>query len=95
MTGVCPAFFPTNIINSGRFNTPAQHKMANQLMSQSRATADDVARRVMRVITRRQLYVFVPAVASVFWRLKRLMPRTVLNLIASRQKREKNLAAKQ
>lgn len=95
MTGVCPAFFPTNIINSGRFNTPAQRKMANQLMSQSRATADDVARRVMRAVTRRQLYVFVPAVASVFWRLKRLMPRTVLNLIASRQKREKNLAAKQ
>ena len=95
VTGVCPAFFPTNIINNGRFNTPQQRKIAAQLMSQSRATADEVARRVMRAITRRQLYVFVPTVASVFWRLKRLMPRTVLNLIASRQKREKALAGKQ
>lgn len=95
VTGVCPAFFPTNILNSGRFSTPQQRKVADRLMSQSRATADDVARRVMRAINRRQLYVFVPAIASVFWRLKRLMPRTVLNLIASRQKRENELAAKQ
>jgi NAD(P)-dependent dehydrogenase (short-subunit alcohol dehydrogenase family) len=95
VTGVCPAFVPTNILSNGRFCTPQQRKAADRLMSQSRATPEDVARRVVRAITRRQLYVFVPAVASVFWRLKRLMPRTVLNLIAGRQKREKNLAAKQ
>ena len=85
VTAVCPAFFPTNILNNGRFQKPEQRKMADRLMSQSRATADQVAKRIMRAITRRQLYVFVPTVASVFWRLKRLMPKTVLKLIARRQ----------
>ncbi len=35
-------------------------------------------------VERKQLYVFVPTVASIFWRLKRLMPKTVLKLIARR-----------
>lgn len=87
-TAVCPAFFPTNILHSGRFQTAQQRKMADRMMSQSRATAEQVARRVMRAIERKQLYVFVPAVASVFWRLKRLMPKTVLRMIARRQARE-------
>lgn len=88
VTGVCPAFFPTNILQSGRFQTQQQRKLADRMMSQSRATADQVAKRVMRAIERNELYVFVPAVASVFWRLKRLMPKTVLKLIARRQARE-------
>jgi len=88
VTGVCPAFFPTNIINSTRFQTEEQRKLADRLMGTSRATADDVAKRIMRAIDRKQLYVFVPAVSSIFWRLKRLMPITVLKLIGRRQAKE-------
>ena len=83
-TAVCPAFFPTNIINSGRFGSEQARTMAHRMMSQSRATADQVARLIYRAIDRKELYVFAPAQATFFWRLKRLMPRTVLKLIARR-----------
>ncbi len=88
VTGVCPAFFPTNIVRNGRFQSAEQRKLANRLMSSARATADDVAKRIMRAVDRRQLYVFVPAIAGVFWRLKRLMPVALLNMIARRNARE-------
>ncbi|MBI3836691.1 MAG: SDR family NAD(P)-dependent oxidoreductase [Planctomycetia bacterium] len=94
VTGVCPSFFPTNIIRSGRFQTSQQRNAAARLMSGSRATADDVARRIMRAIERKQLYVFAPASAGVYWRLKRLMPRVLLNLIARRNARASAAAAK-
>lgn len=84
-TAVCPAFFPTNIVKNGRFQSAGQRRMAEKLMRGSRATPEVVANRVVRAVERRELYVFVPAIASVFWRLKRLMPKTVLNLIARRQ----------
>jgi short-subunit dehydrogenase len=93
VTGVCPAFFPTNIVVNGRFQNPTQRTAAERFMSQSRATAEQVAQRVLRAVGRKELYVFVPAVASFFWRLKRLMPKTVLKLIARRHTRESAAAA--
>jgi NAD(P)-dependent dehydrogenase (short-subunit alcohol dehydrogenase family) len=88
VTAVCPAFVPTNILANGRFNTDQQRETAQKLMAQSRATPEQVAKRVIRAVERNELYVFVPTVASIFWRLKRLMPKTVLKLIASRNARE-------
>ncbi len=88
VTGVCPAFFPTNIIRDGRFQSTRQRNMAAGLMASSRATAEDVAKRIVRAIERKQLYVFVPAIAGVFWRLKRLMPKVLLNLVARRNAKE-------
>jgi NAD(P)-dependent dehydrogenase (short-subunit alcohol dehydrogenase family) len=84
VTGVCPAFFQTNILRSGRFHSSEQRDMAARMMSASRATADDVAARIMRAIERKQLYVMVPRVAVLYWWWKRLMPRTLLNLVARR-----------
>lgn len=88
VTAVCPAFVPTNIVRDSRFQNEQQRKAAAKLMSKSRTTADDVARRVVRAIERRQLYVMVPGVAAFYWRLKRLAPRFVLDLIARRHARE-------
>jgi len=93
VTGVCPAFFPTNIIRSGRFQSEEQRNAAAQLMSASRATAEHVARRIVRAIERNQLYVMVPRVAVVFWWLKRLMPRALLKLVARRNTRATAAAA--
>ena len=93
VTGVCPSFFQTNIIRSGRFQSSQQRDAAARLMSASRATADDVARRIVRAIERKQLYVFAPASAGIYWRLKRLMPVALLNLIARRNAREAAAAA--
>jgi len=84
VTGVCPAFFPTNIIKSGRFGNDQQREVATQLMASSKCTAEHVAQRILRAIDRKQLYVTVPGVATFFWRLKRLMPVGVLKMIAKR-----------
>jgi len=87
VTVVCPTFFQTNIINSGRFTAPGQRKMADALMAQSNLTADEVARRIVRAVERKQVYVLAPAMARFFWRLKRLMPRTFLKIISRGYKR--------
>jgi NAD(P)-dependent dehydrogenase (short-subunit alcohol dehydrogenase family) len=93
VTGVCPAFFPTNIVRSGRFQSPAQRNMAARLMSGSNVTAEHVAQRILRAMDRKRLYVFVPAIAGIFWRIKRLMPVTLLNFIARRNTKEAAAAA--
>jgi NAD(P)-dependent dehydrogenase (short-subunit alcohol dehydrogenase family) len=84
VTGVCPSFFPTSIIKSGRFQGDKQREVASKLMASSKCTAEHVAQRILRAIDRKQLYVTVPGVATFFWRLKRLMPVTVLKLISKR-----------
>ncbi len=81
-TAVCPAFFPTGILENGRFHKADQRQVANVLMSHSPHSAEDVARRIVRAIKRKQLYVFAPGVATFFWRLKRLMPKTLLGFVA-------------
>ena len=53
VTGVCPAFFPTNILENGRFHKPDQRQMANTLMSHSHATADQVAEKILRAVDRK------------------------------------------
>jgi NAD(P)-dependent dehydrogenase (short-subunit alcohol dehydrogenase family) len=87
VTGVCPAFFPTNIIKTGRFHNQAQQEAAAKLMAGSKCTAEDVARKIIKAIDRKQLYVFVPGIATFFWRLKRLMPVSVLKLVARRNQK--------
>ena len=84
VTCVCPSFFPTSIVKSGRFQGDAQREVATKLMADSKCTAEHVAQQILRAIDRRQLYLTVPREATFFWRLKRLMPLRVLKLIASR-----------
>jgi hypothetical protein len=52
-------------------------------MIHSRATAESVAERILKAVERKQLYVFAPAIAGLFWRLKRMMPRLLLRFVAS------------
>ncbi len=84
VTGVCPAFFHTNIVASGRFTTQSQHEMAVQLMNESSATAEQVAEKIYRAVERRRLYVITPTVAKIFALLKRLAPRFTIEMIARR-----------
>jgi NAD(P)-dependent dehydrogenase (short-subunit alcohol dehydrogenase family) len=82
VTVVCPDFFATNICHAARFQTNEQKRLAHQLMKETKLSADDVAARVMRAIDRKRLYVFVPTLADLIWRLKRLMPVVALNIVA-------------
>ncbi len=74
VTGVCPSFFPTSIVKSGRFQGDAQREVATKLMADAKCTAEHVAQKILQAVDRKQLYVTVPREATFFWRLKRLMP---------------------
>jgi short-subunit dehydrogenase len=97
VTGVCPDFFATNISRTARFQTAAQKKLAEQLTRDGRVTADEIARQVLRAVERKQLYLFVPFMANLIWRLKRMMPVVALNIVARymRKKAEKLAAEMQ
>ena len=90
-TVVCPSFFQTNILNNGRFQNEKMRQAAAQLMAASPVTASDVARKILRRRAQRTVRLRA-AQATIFWRLKRLMPRFTLNLIASRNAREQRAA---
>lgn len=81
-TAVLPAFFATNILKNGRFHKSNQWQVARTLMSHSRVSAEKVAKKVLRAVDRKQLYVFAPGVAGFFWWLKRMMPRSLLRFVA-------------
>jgi NAD(P)-dependent dehydrogenase (short-subunit alcohol dehydrogenase family) len=93
-TAVCPTFFPTNIVRDGRFDSQEQRAFGLQMMSQSRATAEQVAKRILQAVERNDLYVFVPREARRFWRLKRLMPKAALRMVARRMAGTMPAAAK-
>ena len=94
VTGVCPAFFQTNIVTNGRFRDEGQRAVATTLMSHSRISAEEVARRVLRAVDRKQLYVFAPGVAGFFWRLKRMMPKSFLRFVAHNYRARLEAAAR-
>lgn len=57
--------------------------MAERLThADGRMTSDDVARRVLRAIERKHFYAFVPTMADLIWRLKRLMPVVAVKIVA-------------
>jgi len=82
VTAVCPDFFDTNISRNARFQTAQQKKLAERLTSGGRMTADDVARKILRAIERKQLYLFVPWMAGLIWRFKRFSPVWALNTVS-------------
>lgn len=82
VTVVCPSFFQTNLLAEAPLASPSQRRKAERFMRRAKFTADDVAEAALRAVRRRQLYVFYPAKARWYWRLKRWLPRTLTRLIA-------------
>jgi NAD(P)-dependent dehydrogenase (short-subunit alcohol dehydrogenase family) len=81
VTVACPGFFRTNILASGRFARQRQREAAMTVMDRSRITADEVARRIVRAVERKQFYLFLPTIAWMLWCIKRLAPRSFLRLV--------------
>jgi NAD(P)-dependent dehydrogenase (short-subunit alcohol dehydrogenase family) len=77
VTVVCPTFFNTNIVASGRFTgsaAEAKGKSAQSFMEKSKLSASDVAARALRSCDKNQLYCVPMSDARWGWRLKRLLP---------------------
>lgn len=96
VTVACPNFFSTGLLAAGRFSRPCEREEAERRAQKSRASADDVARTVLRAAHRRRLYVVTPLVARSWWWTKRLSPSLLAYRVArwyARWQREQGLGA--
>ena len=82
VTVVCPGFFQTNLLETGRFESPLSRKIAAAYMRKASFTADDVAQAAVSAMQRQQFYVVVGWRARWLWRWKRAMPRTFLRRVS-------------
>lgn len=75
VTVLCPTFFQTNIMNSGRGTTDAaSQRVVKKLMERSKLQADDVARIALEHVERNELFCVPMADGRMMWRIKRAMP---------------------
>lgn len=88
VTVLCPGFFKTNLLESGRFGRPELEKMAKKAFEKSDFTAADVAEAAVRAMQRRQLYVVLPRQGRMYWYLKRLSPTRFFKLISKEWQRQ-------
>jgi NAD(P)-dependent dehydrogenase (short-subunit alcohol dehydrogenase family) len=87
VTVVCPLFFRTNLLANWPCTTEAERRAAEFYTEHAGFTVEDVAEAAVRAMHRRRLYVVLGRKARWYWRLKRLMPQTFLNLIANKYTR--------
>ncbi|MCE9553338.1 MAG: SDR family NAD(P)-dependent oxidoreductase [Planctomycetes bacterium] len=83
VTVVCPGFFQSNLIPSGRFSNERSRQQAKEFNATARITATWVADRAIRAMYRRKLYVVDGLRARLLWRIKRMMPGAFHRLLSS------------
>ncbi len=82
VTVVCPTFFLTNMMETGRYSSNTQRDIGAAYMRRSKFTADDVAEATVQGMYRRKLYVVLGRKARIYWRIKRLFPMLFLNTVS-------------
>ena len=95
VTTVCPSFFSSQILDKAKFSNDLQRETAYQCMQNSSISADEIARAIVRAVARRETYLVLPRPERFRWLLKRLFPKTMLNLNASRYARFLRRAGRQ
>lgn len=81
VTVLCPTFFKTNIVNSGRFSDTKIKRQAERLVDGGK-TAAEVATTALAAVERGDLYCVPMADGRWFWRLKRAVPESFVSLAA-------------
>ncbi|MEX2141914.1 MAG: SDR family NAD(P)-dependent oxidoreductase [Pirellulales bacterium] len=84
VTVICPLFFRTNLLSNWPCTTDAERRAAEFYTENAGFSAADVADAAVRAMQRGRLYVVLGRKARWYWRMKRLMPQTFLNMIARR-----------
>jgi NAD(P)-dependent dehydrogenase (short-subunit alcohol dehydrogenase family) len=82
VTVVCPTFFKTNIVNSGRIADEKLRERARDLVDGGK-TAEQIARAAIASVDRGELYALPMADGRWLWRVKRVAPAT-FNAVAGR-----------
>ncbi|MDI1480779.1 SDR family NAD(P)-dependent oxidoreductase [Polyangium sp. y55x31] len=80
VTVLCPTFFKTDIVNSGRFADPETRKMADKLMAGGRPV-EEVVLAALAAVERDELYAVPMADARWLWRVKRALPDAFRKLV--------------
>ena len=81
VTVLCPTFFKTNIVASGRFADPKKRAAAAKLIAAGK-TAEEVARYALHSVEKGELYSVPMADARWLWRVKRASPASFAALAA-------------
>ena len=82
VTVLCPSFFPTALVDNGRFVSAAERRIAQGEFKRTRLTSEAVAEAALRAVARKQLYVILPAKARLIWWIKRLSPALFFRMVA-------------
>ncbi len=72
---ICPTFFKTNIVNSGRIADEKMRERAKNLVDGGK-TAEQIAHSAIVSVDRGELYALPMADARWLWRVKRVAPVT-------------------
>jgi NAD(P)-dependent dehydrogenase (short-subunit alcohol dehydrogenase family) len=83
---VMPTFFQTSLLESLR-GPPSAREQATQLMQESRYAVAEVARDVLLQAGAGRLYIVLPRLARVLWRLKRWAPRFFIKRVLALRER--------
>lgn len=75
VTVVCPAFFPTNLMNSARVMQPGTVGMVHKFMKKSGVTAEDVAAQIAHAVSKKIFLVLTHKDTRVQALLKRIAPQ--------------------
>ncbi|MEX2027213.1 MAG: SDR family NAD(P)-dependent oxidoreductase [Pirellulaceae bacterium] len=87
VTVICPLFFRTNLLAHWPCMTDAERRATEFYTENAGFSAENVADAAVRAMKRGRLYVVLGRKARWYWRMKRLMPQTFLNLIAAKYSR--------
>jgi NAD(P)-dependent dehydrogenase (short-subunit alcohol dehydrogenase family) len=80
VTVLCPTFFQTDIVKSGRFLDERTKAQAQKLVAGGKS-AESIARAAVRSVESNQLYCVPMMDAQIFWRLKRFAPGLFAKLV--------------
>jgi short-subunit dehydrogenase len=81
VTVLCPSFFQTEIVNSGRFTDDHTRKMAHKFMKTARPV-NEVVDATLAAVERDELYAIPMADTRWLWRLKRALPSPFRKIVA-------------
>jgi len=88
VTVVMPGFFETRLLEHACFDSKAQEIIAADYMYNAKITAKDVVEQTLEAIKQKKMYVVLGSKARWYWRLKRLMPRKMVRLVARRYQKK-------
>ncbi|XXX78696.1 SDR family NAD(P)-dependent oxidoreductase [Sorangium sp. So ce134] len=89
VTVLCPTFFKTQIVESGRGFDETMRKDAEKLMGRKGVQADFVARRAIEAVDAGRLYAVPHRDGRWFWRLKRAVPELLQDVVMPRVARRR------